>query len=79
MLFHSLPVSLAFLRKNWDRCKIFILQRPLCHLGRGVQNSRGKLRAYSSAMTSHSSSTSLGSLATSTQERAGKGSVKYWA
>ena len=28
MLFHSLPVSLAFLRKNWDRCKIFILQRP---------------------------------------------------
>ena len=29
MLFHSLPVSLAFLRKNWDRCKIFILQRPL--------------------------------------------------
>ena len=33
----------------------------------------------SSAMTSHSRSTSLGRRATSTQERAGKGSVKYWA
>lgn len=29
MLFHTLPVYLAFLRKDWDRCKIFILQRPL--------------------------------------------------
>ena len=38
-----------------------------------------RIRNQSSAMTSHSSSTSLGSLATSTQERAGKGSVKYWA
>ena len=28
MLFHTLTVSLAFLRKNWGRCKIFILQRP---------------------------------------------------
>ena len=28
MLFHTLPVYLAFLRKDWDRYKIFILQRP---------------------------------------------------
>ena len=34
---------------------------------------------HSSAITSHSSSTSLGRCETSTQERAGKGSVKYLA
>ena len=34
---------------------------------------------HSSAITSHSSSTSLGRRETSTQERAGKGSVKYLA
>ena len=40
MLFHTLPVYLAFLRKDWDRCKIFILQRPLVAFPQGESKDR---------------------------------------